>query len=321
MSSLVSLIIPVYNVESYVECSLRSALEQTYEDIEYIVVDDCGTDHSMEIVRNMMLTHPRGNRIRVHRHDCNKGLSAARNTGMKVASGEYMFFMDSDDEISSDCIEKHYNAIEDNKADFTIGFVQLEGSKSVHIRSIDFGLLFGDDILQAFLSRKLLMSACNKLYRRGFLMDNHLKFIPGLLHEDILWGLDISKLASKVVCVPYPTYIYKIRSNSITSTSCSPKRLEDLLYILRELVKEKERIVNSVKNERLYDDYVARLQFIFSLLLQSSTLSIAKKKEMYAIVTSLNSKGSMKYSLWLHFPYRLFAIFFHWPYKLYKRQK
>ena len=102
---------PIYNVAPYVERALLSALNQTFESIEFLIVDDRGTDNSMEIVRKIVAEHPRGKDVRIIEHPHNIGLGATRNTAIDNAQGEYLFFMDSDDEITPDCIEVLYKAM------------------------------------------------------------------------------------------------------------------------------------------------------------------------------------------------------------------
>ena len=118
---MVSIIIPLYNVENYVIDSLKSAFAQSYSDVDFLLVDDCSTDHTMQIVEEYVLNHPRREAVRIIHHDKNLGLSAARNTGLEQAYGEYVYFMDSDDEITEDCIENLYQAISDSGADWVMG--------------------------------------------------------------------------------------------------------------------------------------------------------------------------------------------------------
>ena len=161
---MVSIIIPLYNVENYVVKSLKSALAQTYSDIEYLLIDDCSTDHTMQVVKEYLSNHPRREAVRIIHHDKNFGLSAARNTGLSNVMGEYIYFMDSDDEIVANCIELHYNAIQLSRGDFTIANVQLQGKKSVHIRPIKENVESQVPILSLF-RREWSISACNKLWQ------------------------------------------------------------------------------------------------------------------------------------------------------------
>ncbi len=100
----VSIIIPVYNVAAYVEECIQSVLNQDYENIEIIIVDDCGTDNSMELVRKMIAGTSK--EIHILKHDHNRGFAAGRNTGIKNAVGNYIYFLDSDDYIEPDCISR-----------------------------------------------------------------------------------------------------------------------------------------------------------------------------------------------------------------------
>ena len=118
---LITLSMPVYNVEKYVERALLSALNQTYENIEFIIADDRGTDTSMDIVRRIVSSHPRGKQVRIIEHERNIGLGAGRNTAIEHATGKYLFFMDSDDELSPDCIDRLYAKMQEENVDFVEG--------------------------------------------------------------------------------------------------------------------------------------------------------------------------------------------------------
>ena len=108
---LITLSMPIYNVEKYIERALLSALNQTYQNLEILIVDDLGHDNSMDIVYQLKSTHPRGNCIRIITHKKNLGLGGTRNTAIESAQGKYLYFMDSDDAIVPDCIENLYNII------------------------------------------------------------------------------------------------------------------------------------------------------------------------------------------------------------------
>lgn len=317
----VSLIFPIYNVADFVKTSLLTALNQSFSSIEYILVDDCGTDNSMDIVQEIVNSHHRKTDVFIYKHTNNQGLSAARNTGLKHATGEYVFFMDSDDEITRDCIELHYNAIVHSRADFTVGFIKLLGTTSKHIINKDFGVLYERNILLAFLKGQFIETAWNKLYLRDFLLENKLLFIPGILHEDILWGTKISSLASVAVAVPKETYLYKVRSSSITTAKCSVKRLQSYIYIIKQLLLICDADAKNEVESRLYTEYTLKLQFTFALLLQISDLSYSNRKKFYYEVSSLNPYKRGKYALALKLPYCLFVLLFNLPYKIYKHLK
>ena len=114
----VSIIVPIYNVEKYIERCIRSLFEQTMDDVEYIFVDDCTPDQSMAILRHLMEEYEfRNLNIKIISHEHNKGLPSARNTGLAAATGDYIFHCDSDDWMEKDAMEKMYQAAQANQAD------------------------------------------------------------------------------------------------------------------------------------------------------------------------------------------------------------
>lgn len=115
---LVSIVVPVYNVESYIEECLQSVCSQTYENLEIICVDDVGNDRSMDVVRSFAV---KDCRIKIIEHDKNKGLAEARNTGLEHVSGDYVFFLDSDDWLSIDAIEKFVRSAKVGEPDIVVG--------------------------------------------------------------------------------------------------------------------------------------------------------------------------------------------------------
>ena len=228
----VTVIIPVYNVAAYIEDSLLSAFNQTYDNIEYLIIDDCGTDNSISIAEDIIKSHKRKDNIKIIRHECNKGLSAARNTGIENAAGDYVYFMDSDDEITSDCIEKLCNAAAKQNSDIVFGNIRLVGADSIHIKNLQEKTITGKEILKDFLKRKYNIAAVNKLYKKSFLDSNCIKFVQGILHEDFLFSFQCCKNADVINIMPEYTYLYKVRNNSISQSKVSLKRINDLSFII-----------------------------------------------------------------------------------------
>ena len=126
MKYTVTIAMPIYNVAPYVEKSLLSALNQTFVDIEYLLVDDKGTDESMDIVHRIISMHPRGKNVRIIDQKYNQGTAAARNVMVANATGEYLFIMDSDDVISPDCIDILYQKMKQYSVDFIAGSFQRQ---------------------------------------------------------------------------------------------------------------------------------------------------------------------------------------------------
>lgn len=182
--SLVSIVIPVYNVEGFIIKCLKSVLEQSYQKIEILLVDDFSPDASFEVVNRFLKTIPNEDRVKWIRHGKNIGLSEARNSGMNAARGEYIYFLDSDDWISINCIELLMDSAVENDSDVTIGqtmcFVEKEqNEKLVFPLSNKVAVLQGNDqVFEAFIEAQWPPIAPNKLYKLDFLRENNLRFTP-----------------------------------------------------------------------------------------------------------------------------------------------
>lgn len=236
---LISIIVPVYNVGPYVEDCIRSVMRQTYDGkIECIVVDDCGTDDSMAIVDRLILEYNGPILFKVLHHEYNRGLSAARNTGMEAAIGDYLFFLDSDDELTNDCVKKLIEPLEKEWYDIVLGDLRTLGSDKLYsdlkLKLPNNTVLHGKDIINTYRVKWNIM-AQNKLYRTGFIRQFHLSFLEGLVHEDELWSFQVAYLASSLYVVLESTYLYRIRFGGLSSLSKGERKVKNYSIILKEM--------------------------------------------------------------------------------------
>ena len=220
----VSIIIPVYNVEQYVEDCIYSVMRQTYDGpIECIVVDDCGTDNSMGVVEKLITEYNGPISFKILRHDHNRGLSAARNTGMDAGTSDYLFFLDSDDWLSNDCIEKLANiVIIDNETQVVQGNWKTISDKESHIKTKNFSfshIYTNKDVRYCCYHGDQMPYVWNKLVSITFVRHFKLRFKENLLWEDILWNFYMQKSLSNVGFVRDVTYYYRIRPNSIITST------------------------------------------------------------------------------------------------------
>lgn len=236
----ISIIIPIYNVSQYIVKCLDSVLGQTYNNIELILVDDCGTDDSMAIVYDYLSSHAFVD-VHIISHKKNRGLSAARNSGIVKASGEYVYFLDSDDYISLDCIEALVKPLQKKKYDVVIGNYESSNCGYSDLRLLNVELL-GQHILEAYANGLWYVMAWNKLCRKDFILENYLTFEEGYLHEDVIWSFKLACKAQSMYIVDKVTYHYLIRNSSIM-TSMSIER--DVTVYLKAFVK----IIEFVENE------------------------------------------------------------------------
>ena len=217
----ISIVIPIYNVSAYVESCLESVRKQSYKDLEIILVDDCGTDYSMDVIREYLRVH-NFVEVRIIHHTSNRGLSAARNTGLDAATGDYVYFLDSDDELMDGCLSEMVASLNNQRYDFVIGNYEVSGSdKEYPALTLPEGAILGNkEIMHSYAEGRWYMMAWNKLCRRDFLLSNDLYFEEGVLHEDVIWSFKLSCKANSMFVVQKPTYKYNIRTASImTGTS------------------------------------------------------------------------------------------------------
>ncbi len=222
MNPLITISIPIYNVEKYVERSLLSALNQTYDNLEILVIDDKGTDNSMEVVHQVIATHPRGNAVKIIDHGKNQGLGATRNTSIDNAKGEYLFFMDSDDEITDDCITTLYSAMKKTPVDFVVGSiceVDVDNIVLFNRVYIDAHFTTNNDILHSQYNPKwyntgksscLLSPLWNRLYNLDFLRRSKIRCVPGQRHEDMIFSFLLYLFADSYCSLSNITYRYTI---------------------------------------------------------------------------------------------------------------
>lgn len=211
-----SIILPVYNVATFIGPCLASVFGQLADvDAEVILVDDCCTDDS--IARAKEVIGQRENCCILH-HDRNRGLSAARNTGMASASGDYVIFVDSDDILADGCLATLISLAEAHPdADVVVGQFDEFEEEGVCRPSKwkQHGGIWQGDVLEAYLNLQLPVTAWNKMCRRDFLLANALAFEEGLVHEDALWSFQVACCARKVVVADAVTYHYRQRRGSL----------------------------------------------------------------------------------------------------------
>ncbi|WP_288695302.1 glycosyltransferase family 2 protein [uncultured Brachyspira sp.] len=234
----ISVIVPVYNVEDYLKECLDSIINQTLKEIEILCIDDCGTDNSIDILKEYA---KKDDRIRIISHKENKGLGPARNTGIKESKGEYISFIDSDDYISRDYLENLYNTIIKYDTDIvsTINIKRVVG-EAISLYSINinkylsiFQKIFNKNHFEGISNANIkdekentknypFVVAWNKLYKRSFLLDNDLFFMDikkGSEDEDFYQRL---LLNSPSISYNHKSiYYYRERNYSLTEKYCS----------------------------------------------------------------------------------------------------
>lgn len=227
----VSIIIPVYNVESYIADCLNSVINQTYNgDLECILVDDCTPDNSCTIIEKIIGEYNGKIQFKLIHHTQNKGLSGARNTGIDNATGDYLYFLDSDDKITNKCIEDLTNPLLRHPYDVVVGhYIEIPGNGPEQGGQDD-SFLTNDAVISHFSLFPVM--AWNKLVKRSFLISNNLYFKLGLIHEDELWNFQLLAKAGSAFFSHCFTYIYIRRKDSITTGTVLKKHWANYIEVL-----------------------------------------------------------------------------------------
>ena len=206
---LVTYIIPIYNVSDYIVKSVRSLLEQSYRNIEYIFINDCSLDDSEIKLRRTIEEFPdRCDNIKIITNEQNLGSATSRNIGLDTAQGEYVMFSDSDDWISMDYVESMVRQIDSGSYDI----VYCDYFESYNNHDNRISQAYGQDnieCIRAMLGRGMHGSTCNKIYRRSFLLASKQRFIDGAdLFEDVSWNIRLFACTTQISYLSQAFYHY-----------------------------------------------------------------------------------------------------------------
>ncbi len=245
---LISVVIPVYNVEKYLEECLTSIVKQTYSNLEIILIDDGSTDNSSVICKKFAA---QDKRIVYHKQK-NKGLSGARNKGMALSKGKYIGFVDSDDYIALNFYEELYKAIKENNVQIACSSIhQFKKNK------ISLFLQHSDDIIHISPENiaKLRYSVWHNLYDINLIKDQNVTFIEGICFEDIPFSWPLILSAQQIAVTSKTYYVYR-RDNFSSITRKKSDKHNDLIYAY-DCVKE------YLKQNNYWDDYKYSWFYVF----------------------------------------------------------
>ena len=261
----ISIIVPVYKVEQYIDKCVNSLIHQTYENLEIILIDDGSPDNCPQICDEYAIIDER---IKVI-HKKNGGLSDARNVGLNNSTGEYALFVDSDDYIELDTVEKFVNIIGSKKPDIIVGnanrLINGERIPMNHKYINNTSMISGKDYLKYELKNGTMhMVAWLNMYRVEFLNKNNFRFKVGLLHEDEHFTPRVFLNAEKVIATDIVFYNYLIREGSITTVENKVKNALHIIQICNELEEIYSQIddlyLKRLLNDNLLTKYLNAFQ-------------------------------------------------------------
>lgn len=245
----ISVIVPVYNAEQYLERCVKSIIDQTYKNLEIILVDDGSTDNSGKMCDELS---QKDERIHVI-HKENGGSSSARNIGIKKASGDCISFIDSDDYIEADMIETLYQKLKDNNADvaaISIAMVRENGKKINGTDTKETYIYEGNEIIKQLLLHDTIKNySCDKLYKKK--LFEKVAFPEGISYEDVPTSMKIMREAQKVVYYDSIKYYYVKHKNTI-SANCSERNVNNYLNVIINRYNELEEKNPQMEEFNLY---------------------------------------------------------------------
>lgn len=259
---LVSVIVPIYNIEPYLRRCVDSIISQTYKNIEIILVDDGSSDKCGEICDAYAAGDPRVKVI----HKKNAGVSAARNSGLDAAEGEYISFIDGDDCVSGEFIEYLYKLLTENDADVSIcSFNYIKDENKINHSKDDGRVIVMDNeklLFQALKAELFSNSPCVNLFKRR--LFDELRFPEGKIYEDIPTILKAYSKCSKAVFGNRCFYTYCYREGSITKRDFEPEMLSSISFAEENFkwIIEKYPSLEKITQCRMFDQYFELLRVI-----------------------------------------------------------
>lgn len=313
MQPLVSIIVPVYNVELYLEQCINSLLKQTLSNIEIILIDDKSTDHSSEICDRYVSLYKN---IKVVHKLKNEGLGMACNTGIENATGEYIAFCDSDDYIDPDMYETMYGCAKKYKSDVVYSGIKRVSNNGEYLDQLmhpkEFRVYEGEDkytLLKDMIAsephenteRKIQVSAKVVLYSRKLIQKNYLRFVSERLFpsEDLIFNIDVIANSNIVCVLPYCFYNYRVNPKSISQIV-----KKDKFILFKNLYNY---IYKQCSNYKIEGNYINRIQKMFLGYTRSyicgiilSSLSLKEKRIIFRSIC----KDNIWETFWNIYPIR-----------------
>lgn len=292
-NSKISIIVPVYNVEHELSRCVDSILNQSYSNIEVILVDDGSTDRCPSICDAFVM---KDRRVRVI-HKPNGGLSSARNAGLREASGEWILYVDSDDYILNDSCERLIAVGVKYDCDIVSADAirEFNGGREYMVHgSLADGKCYPsrDFIIKTVKPCEWYAPAWLNLYKRSFLIENNLFFVEGLLHEDMEMQPRVFLAAKTVAYCAYPFYRYVDRASSIMNASKVDERVTAMEWIYSNW-KSKFEAIEDGELARALNGHLAKC-YLHSCCEFGHVLTVAGITNVYLLNSSLNAKEFIK---------------------------
>ena len=261
----ISIIVPIYKVEKFIKRCADSLLGQTFREVEFIFIDDATPDDSIRLLQEVIESYPeRKEHIRILRHNKNLGLPAARNTGLVVATGEYVFHCDSDDYVDSDMLEQLYETAQRESADIVWCDWYLTFEKNErYMKQPQYSSSL--EALKGMLSGVMKFNVWNKLIRRSLYVEHQIEFPSGYGMGEDMTMMRLFARAKQVAYLPQAFYHYVQLNTGAFSKTYSEKHLEELQYNVSMILEDMHQLFgNNLEMELAFLQLDVKFPFLIS---------------------------------------------------------
>lgn len=292
----ISVIVPVYNVENYLEDCIESVISQkNFIDIELILVDDGSTDQSSEIIRKY--TENYENILGYHQE--NAGQSKARNRGIRLAKGEYIYFLDSDDLIPDFAMEYLYGLAVKKDLELVLFEGESFFDKSVdsmkiedmnYERGKDYDkILNGQDLfIEMTKNKDFYASPCLQFIKKNVLLENNVFFLEGIIHEDELFSYQLLMKSRKVKCIKDKLFYRRIRLNSTITSVNYERRIESLIKVIEKTIEFNTNLEDiTVDTQNALNSRINHL--LGQCIIYCTKMNFENRKKSYIFLKNINS--------------------------------
>lgn len=313
---MISVITPIYNVEKFISRCAVSLMEQTLTDIEYIFVDDDTPDDSIKVLQEVINRYPdRRGQCKILYHKQNLGLPAARNTGLEVAQGEYIFHCDSDDFVETDMLEQLYHKATETDADIVWCDWWLSFSKNErYMKQPEYPT--AEEALKGMLSGVMKFNVWNKLIRRSLYVESGITFPAGYGMGEDMTIMRLFARASKVAYLPKAFYHYVQQNNGAFCKTFSEKHLSDVRHNVSMVTEDLKHLFGNALDTELA---FFKLDVKFPFLISDDSAKYKLWKEWYPEANKYimrNKRLSLRSRCvqWLAWKNQFWAVWFYYQF-------
>jgi len=313
MNPAVSILVPVYNVSNYIERCVRSLFEQTFEDIEYVFVDDASPDNSIDILNKILLDYPnRINQVKIISHDKNKGLAVARNTALDNCTGNYIVVVDSDDYIETDMVYELYNTAIQNKADIVVFDMQVEGKNNQPVELISNNYnISKNELFEKIITNDYCHSLCILFVIRELYLKQECRVPLGLnFFEDYHVAVRLIYFATTIHKINKVFYHYSFLNESSITKGVSEMHFKNTIDFWKHLDRflVSESLFDNYKNKLDITKITQKIHLIFeseNRIVRRNFFDMFSEQELRC---EKHFKKGERFSLWL-LRHKCFFIF------------